>query len=82
MNRSMRERRILRARKIAHRRRVAKNKCYFNWLLGRNYGRFADRLTYRVPDLQLIGLPYHDRQKLDALNFRMEDYYNEGLCEY
>jgi len=77
---SLRKRRIYRARKIAHRKIVARSISYFNQLLNRKSGCFADRLTYHAP--KLFGISYHDRQKLDSINNKEEDYYNEGLCEY
>lgn len=74
-NRTLRERRVFRAKKIKYRKGVAKNKWYLNHLLNRRNGKFADRLAYWIPDIQLVRFSYHDQQKLDALKNRLEDYY-------
>lgn len=77
--RTLVERRIFRARKINHRKEVAKSIWQLNWLLDRKSGRFADKLVYARSGVYCCEPSYSNRKRMDSLNYRMEDYCNESV---
>ena len=79
--RTRRSRRIVSARKVNHRREVAKKCWWLNYYINQPDGKFAERLFYNVwsknkspfkPEPSLS-----DKRKIASLNNRMEDFYNE-----
>lgn len=78
------ERRVLNARKINQRRRRCKKIWYLNYYAEQESGKFCERLCYSA-NYRWFEKAYYkkhsDRRNEEALNQRMEDYNNEGLCE-
>lgn len=83
--RTRREQRVLSAHKIKHRKKVTRECWWLNCYANQPSGRFSERLLYsswtkrKSPWKSEPTLA--DRKKLESLNHRMEEYYNEGLCE-
>ena len=80
-NRNRRERRILTARKIRHRAELRRCCIDCDYVIER--GRLDKRLIYRPKNWwEYYKVPSVTTQRnLDMMNTRMEDYYNETVCE-
>lgn len=79
------ERRTLRARKINHRLMMMKQHdtgdTYDRFRLQR--GKLANGNSYSTCSFVRHGRVNHGNTKrIDSMNYRLEDYYNEKVCEY